>query len=225
MVGRLWRLILATGLMLVVTAGPGLAVDGEPVIDINDFLPADFGDIDGDNVPDLFEDINDDGIPDIPEGIHGIWDDTIGAKTEEEFIAEVDVPETFDFDDELSLMMGPCGGLVISYNSARESIDAVVDRGDDFPSVDVITGEQAFTKDNPFRLSSTGFMAYWGFTRDVPTFSTAGQQPGFDYGEGALSFHDHRWEIVILEVSADDGGDPTRTTTTATLRWSTLVTF
>ena len=103
MVGRLWRLILATGLMLVVTAGPGLAVDGEPVIDINDFLPADFGDIDGDNVPDLFEDINDDGIPDIPEGIHGIWDDTIGAKTEEEFIAEVDVPETFDFDDELSL--------------------------------------------------------------------------------------------------------------------------
>ena len=87
-------------------------MDGEPVIDINDFLPADFGDIDGDNVPDLFEDINDDGIPDIPEGIHGIWDDTIGAKTEEEFIAEVDVPETFDFDDELSLMMGPCGGLV-----------------------------------------------------------------------------------------------------------------
>lgn len=206
--GRLWRAALVAGVILATTAGPAFAADGEPAVDINDFLPSDIGDWDGDNVPDIFEDTNGDGIPDIPDGIHGIWDDVVGAKTEEEFIAEVDVPETFDFDDDASSLMGPCGGLAISYTSDGESIDAAVDAGDDSPAVDVLTGEQAFTKSNPFKLSSTGLVAYWGFTPDIPTLSLAGQIPDVDYGADQRSFHDHRWEIVILEVSADDGGDP-----------------
>ena len=193
---------------MVMTAGPALAADGEPAVDINDFLPSDIGDFNGDGVPDQFDDRNGDGLPDVPDGIHGIWDDTVGAKTPEEFIDEVDIPDTFNFDDEESLMWGPCGGLAISYDSDGLSIDAAVDNGDDDPIVDVLTGDQAFTKSNPFRLSSTGFVAYFGFTRDTPVFSVEGQQPGFDYGEPAAAFHDHRWQIVILEVSADDGGDP-----------------
>ena len=208
--GRIWRLALVATVFMVVTAGPGLAVDGdpEPAVDINDFLPSDLGDLDGDGVPDQFDDRNGDGLPDIPDGIHGIWDDTVGAKTPEEFIAEVEVPDTFDFDDEESLLIGPCGGLAISYDSQGFSIDAVVDAGDDEPAVDVLSGEQAFTKSNPMRVDSSGFIAYFGFTRDVATFSSAGNIPDLDYGEPALSFHDHRWEIVVLEVSADDGGDP-----------------
>ena len=160
-------------------------------------------------VPDQFNDQNGDGLPDIPDGIHGIWDDTVGAKTPEEFIAEVDVPDTFDIDDTESVMLGPCGGLAISYDSAGFSIDAVVDAGNDDPAVDVLSGDQAFTQSNPMQLDSSGFVAYFGFTMDVPTLSTEGVfLPPEAYGDPALSFHDHRWQIVILEVSADDGGDP-----------------
>lgn len=207
--GRIWRFVLATAIIMVVMAGPGLAVNHGPAVDINDFLPSDIGDYNDDGVPDQFDDQNGDGLPDIPEGIHGIWDDTVGAKTPEEFIAEVDVPDTFDFDDTESVMLGPCGGLAISYDSAGFSIDAVVDAGNDDPAVDVLSGDQAFTQSNPMRLDSSGFVAYFGFTRDVATLSTAGIfLPPEAYNDPAPAFHDHRWELVVLEVSADDGGDP-----------------
>jgi hypothetical protein len=202
--------MIAWSAVMVLAAGPALGVSAdEAAVNINDFLPSDIGDYNGDGIPDQFDDLNGDGLPDIPDGIHGIWDDTVGAKTPEEFVAEVDIPDTFDFDDDESLMWGPCGGLAISYDAQGFSIDAVVDAGDDEPSVDVLTGDQAFTKSNPMRVDSSGFVAYFGFTRDVATLSTEGIfLPPEAYNDPAPAFHDHRWELVILEVSADDGGDP-----------------
>ena len=209
--GKLWRVTIAWAAVMILAASPALGTDGDgtPAVDINDFLPSDLGDLDGDGVPDQFNDKNGDGLPDIPDGIHGIWDDTVGAQTPEDFLTEVDVPDTFDFLDPDSVMLGPCGGLAISYDAEGFSIDAVVDAGNDDPAVDVLSGDQAFTFGNPMQLDSSGFVAYFGFTQDVPTFSTEGFfLPPEAYGEPAFSFHDHRWEIVILEVSADDGGDP-----------------
>lgn len=134
-------------MFFVIAATPALAADGEPAIDINDFLPSDIGDWNGDGVPDQFDDKNGDGLPDIPDGIHGIWDDTVGAKTAAEFVLEVDIfRQTFDFDDEESMLVGPCGGLAISYDSAGNSIDAVVDA----------------TKKHPIRAALYGFVAGLG---------------------------------------------------------------
>ena len=209
--GRLWRMTIAWAVVMILAASPALGADGDgqPAVDINDFLPSDIGDFNGDGVPDQFDDRNGDGLPDIPDGIHGIWDDTVGAKTPSEFLAEVDVfGLTFDFDFAESQMIGPCGGLAISYDADGNSIDAVVDAGDNDPAVDVLSGDQAFTESNPMKLDSSGFVAYFGFTRDIPTLSLEGGLPGVDYGAPAPAFHDHRWEIVVLEVSADDGGDP-----------------
>ena len=160
---------------MVATAGPGLAVDDGPAVDINTFLPADFIDLDGDAVPEKWEDTNGDGVPDIPDGIHGIWDDTVGAKTPAEFLDEVDIfRQTFDFDDTESMMIGPCGGLAISYDGNGNSLDAIVDKGDSDPVVDVFSGEQGMTRSNPMLIDSDGFVAYYGFTRDVGSLSLAG---------------------------------------------------
>jgi hypothetical protein len=147
--------------------------------------------------------------PDVPDGRHGTWDDTVGAKTPAEFLAEVDIfGTTFDFDGAESQLVGPCGGIAISYDADGNSIDAVVDAEDNAPARDVFSGEQALTRSNPMKLDSSGFVAYFGFTRETAATSSAGRLDGVDYGESAKAFHDHRWEVVILEVSADDGGDP-----------------
>ena len=180
------------------------------MIDIDDFLPNDLGDVTDDGVPDQFDDKDGDGLPDIPEGRHGIWDDLIGAKTTDEFLAEVDFTrQTVDFDDAGSMLIGPCGGLAISYDADGNSIDAAVDRADDDPPVDVLTGDQAFTESNPFRVDASGVVAYFGFTPEDSRLSLRGVVlPPEEYAPDAIAFHDHRWEVVIVEVSADDGGDP-----------------
>ena len=38
---RKWRVVLAAAMFFVMAATPALAADGEPAIDINDFLPSD----------------------------------------------------------------------------------------------------------------------------------------------------------------------------------------
>ena len=213
---RTWRAGLVAAVIFALSAAPALGGDGDtqPAIDINTFLPSDMADDAEDPglAPEPFDDKNGDGLPDVPDGRHGRWDDTVGAKTPLEFLQEVDIfGVTFDFDDDLSQMKGPCGGLAISYDAAGNSIDAVVDAGDDDPAIDVFSGEQAFTRDNPMKIDSSGFVAYFGFTKETTKMSTEGKLAGVNYGDGAKAFHDHRWEVVILDVSADDGGDPNPT--------------
>lgn len=195
--GRAARVLLAAGAILLSTAGPALAQqDQEPQIDLTDFITAEavaqWEDRNGDNIPDVPVE-GPEG--DLPIGIAGIWDDAIGATTPEEFIARVDPSGTgFDLDDEGAVLLGPCGGAAISYDAHGDSLDAAVDLGDGNPPVDIY-GEAAFTAGNPFQVDSGGMVAYFGFTLDDP-YLTLG------------AFHDHRWEVVIMEISADEGGDP-----------------
>ena len=195
--GRAARALLAAGAILLMTAGPALAQqDREPVIKLTDFITLDaaaqWPDRNGDHIPDMPLE-GPEG--DVPVGIAGIWDDAIGATTAEEFIARVD-PEGagFDLEEEGAVLLGPCGGAAISYDAKGDSLDAMVDLGDGNPPVDIY-GEAAMTAGNPFQVDSGGTVAYFGFTRNMPTLSLG-------------AFHDHRWEIVIMGVSADDGGDP-----------------
>lgn len=192
------RVGFAAALLLLITAGPALAQE-QAQIDISGFVPDNFVDLNGDGVPDLGE---------LEEGQPGIWDDTVGAQTQEQFFARVQTIDQFDMSDENSILLGPCGGVAISYDSQGLSIDAVIDYGDDNPPVDVYTADQAFTGGNPFKVDTTGTVAYFGFTLEEGTnLSTQGNQPGIDYG-GQQAFHDHQWTIYVAEVSTDYGGDP-----------------
>lgn len=195
--GRAARVLLAAGTILLMTAGPALAQqDRQPVIDLTNFI----------TVQDVAQwaDRNDDGIPDIPVegaegtipvGIAGIWDDAIGALTPEEFLARVDPTGTgFDLGEEGAFLFGPCGGAALSFDANGDSLDAAVDLGDGNPPIDIY-GEPAFTASNPFQVDSGGTVLYFGFT--LP-----------DAGLSGDAFHNHRWEVVIMGVSADDGGDP-----------------
>jgi hypothetical protein len=195
--GRAARALLAAGAVLLTLAGPALAQeDQEPIIDLSDYITlgavAQWADRNGDHIPDMPVEGADEQIP---EGIAGLWDDAIGATTPEEFIAGVD-PEGngFDIEGEGAFLLGPCGGAVISYDAHGNSIDAAVDLGDDDPPVDIY-GQAAFTAGNPFQVDSGGSLTYFGFTLD---------DPGLTLG----AFRDHRWELVVMEVSADNGGDP-----------------
>jgi hypothetical protein len=195
--GRAARVLLAAGVILLMTAGPALAQqDRQPVIDLTDFITvgsvARWADRNADGIPD---------IPvagaegDIPVGIAGIWDDAIGALTPEEFLHRVDPQGTgFNLGEEGAHLLGPCGGAAISYDSHGDSLDAAVDLGDGNPPIDIY-GEPAFTAGNPFQVDSGGTVLYFGFT--LP-----------DAGLSGDAFHNHRWEIVIMGVSADNGGDP-----------------
>lgn len=198
---RAARALLALGVILVMTAGPVMA-QPEPVIDVEEFIDTFIGEIPGGR-----EDVNGDGIPDLAIGTPGIWDDREGAGSPEEFFDRVSLGEGFDVEDAGSTLVGPCGGVAISYDSNGESIDAAFDFGDDGPPVDRF-GEPTFTSGNPFEVRTDGVVAYYGFTRDAATFSTAGQIAGVDYGDPAPAFHDHQWQMDVMEISADFGGDP-----------------
>jgi len=200
---RLIRALLALGVVMVMTGGPALAQgDGAAVIDVTEFISRGEG----------FVDINGDGIPDLgelTEGFAGIWDEQVGERTPEDFerlvVAQV---ENFDVDDEGSSLVGACGGLAISYDDLGLSLDAMIDLGDGAPAVDAYTGDQAMTSGNPFVIDPGGVVVYWGFTNDVPNFSTKGEIPSVSYGDPNPAFHDHSWTVSIMGVSADRGGDP-----------------
>ena len=200
---RLARALLALGVLTVMTGGIAFAQSsGAAVIDVSEFITRgeDFVDRNGDGIPDLGE---------LQEGFAGIWDEQVGERTEEDFERlVVNQVDSFDVEDEGSILTGPCGGLAISYDDEGLSLDAMIDLGDGQPAVDAYTGDQAMTSGNPFLIDPGGTIVYWGFTRDVPTFSTAGEIPSVDYGEPNLAFHDHSWSLFIMGVSADRGGDP-----------------
>jgi len=191
---------------MVMTGGPALAQDdGKAVIDVSEFITR--GEVVGDR--------NADGIPDLPEsdvlapGTPGIWDEQVGERTLEDFERlVVDQIDGFDLTDEGSSLVGACGGLAISYDDRGESLGAMIDLGDGQPAVDAYTGDQAMTSGNPFIIDPAGIIVYWGFTRDLPTFSKEGEIPSVDYGDPNPAFHDHSWTVSIMGVSADRGGDP-----------------
>jgi hypothetical protein len=195
--GRAARALLAVGAILLIGAGPALAQQApQPVIDISSFInlqsAAQWQDRNGDHIPDMPL-TGPEG--DVPVGIAGIWDDAVGATTPEEFLARVRPEGTgFDLGDTGAYLMGPCGGAAISYDSHGNSLDAAVDFGDGSPPVDIY-GEPAFTASNPFQVDSGGTVAYFGFT--LPVAGLSGD-----------AFHNHRWTMVIMGVSADSGGDP-----------------
>ncbi len=201
---RYGRALAAALIILGVIAVPALAQEGNgvAVIDVTSFITRGEG----------FVDLNGDGIPDLGElneGFAGIWDDNVGARTQDEFSALVtDRIPAFDTSGDASVLVGACGGLAISYDEDGMSVDAMIDNGDDAPLVDVFTGDQAMTSGNPFKVDPAGVVAYWGFTRDLSSFSTEGEIAGVDYGEAQPSFHDHSWTMAVMGVSADRGGDP-----------------
>jgi len=201
---RYGRALAAALIILGVVAVPALALGANEVavIDVTAFITR------GDN----FVDLNGDGIPDLgdlDEGFAGIWDDNVAERTPEEFNALVtDRIPAFDTTGDASVLVGACGGLAISYDEDGMSVDAMIDNGDANPLIDVVTGDQAMTSGNPFQVDPAGVVAYWGFTRDLPNFSTEGEIAGVDYGDAQPSFHDHSWTMSVMGVSADRGGDP-----------------
>lgn len=198
---RAVRALFALGAILVMTVGPA-AAQTTPVIDAEDFISTFIGDVPGGRT-----DTNGDGIPDLAIGTPGLWDLREGAESPEEYLARVDLGGGFDLEDAGSILVGPCGGMAISYDAEGQSVDIAFDFGDDGPPVDQY-GRPTFTSDNPFRVRTDGVVAYYGFTRDVATLSTAGQIAGVDYGDPAPAFHDHQWQVDVMEISADYGGDP-----------------
>lgn len=90
-----------------------------------------------------------------------------------------------------STLTGPCGGFAYSYDADGFLVDAAVDLGDRSPPIDLLDGGQAFTKDNPFKVDTSGVVLYYGFSpRD---------------GEGPIG---HHWELMTSGGSVDAGGDP-----------------
>jgi hypothetical protein len=203
---RYGRAAVAALIIVGMMAAPALAQeDGERAVMADQIGPfitrgENFVDMNGDGIPDLGE---------LAEGFAGIWDDNVGAQTPEEFEQLVtDRIPAFDTTGDDSVLVGACGGLAIAYDDQGMSIDAMVDNGDGDPLIDVYTGGQAMTADNPFRVDPAGVVAYWGFTRDNPNFSLAGRQVDVNYQDPAPAFHDHIWTVAVMGISADRGGDP-----------------
>jgi hypothetical protein len=178
-----WRnLLLAVGLVALVTLPSVALAQEEPKVDLTQFIPeqfrADFVDRNGDGIPDLGQ------IP--PEGVAGIWDDKLGEVTDEGFLAAVS--GDFNANDESSALTGVCKGVVISYDADGMSVDAMFDRGGPEPPLDVY-GNQKMTKSNPLNIDTRGVLVYFGSS-----------QPD--------TFHNHRWFLKAEGVFKDDGGDP-----------------
>jgi hypothetical protein len=180
---RVAYLLFSLGLVLLVSAGPMVGAQDEVQVDLMEFIPTQFQ---GD-----FVDLNGDGIPDLgalpPEGVAGIWDNKVGAVTDEAFLDAVS-SAGFDLGDDGSSLTGACKGLAISYDGDGMSVDAMFDRGGDEPPLDIY-GNQKMTRDNPFLVDTRGVLVYFGSS-----------QPE--------TFHDHRWFLMAEGVFKDDGGDP-----------------
>lgn len=180
---RVSYLLFSLGLVLLVAAGPMAGAQDEAKVDLMEFIPAQFQ---GD-----FADLNGDGIPDLgalpPEGVAGIWDNKVGAVTDEAFLDAVS-STGFDVGDDGSNLTGACKGLAISYDADGMSVDAMFDAGGNDPPLDIF-GNQKMTRDNPFLVDTRGVLVYFGSS-----------QPE--------TFHDHRWFLMAEGVFKDDGGDP-----------------
>ena len=151
-----WRNLLLVAGLLALTVSPGTALaQGEPTVDLTQFIPeqfrADFADRNADGIPDLG------AIP--PEGVAGIWDDKVGEVTDEGFLAAVG--SGFEAGDDGSALTGPCKGVVISYDAAGLSVDAMFDTGGPGPLMDVY-GNQKMTKSNPLQVDTRGVLVYYG---------------------------------------------------------------
>jgi hypothetical protein len=175
--------LLAVGLIVLVGAAPFATAQSDPTVDLFEFIPEQFRD--------NFEDRNGDGIPDFkevpPEGIAGIWDDSVGEVDDEAFLDAVG-SGGFATDDDGSSLTGPCKGVAISYDADGNSVDAFIDRGGSEPMIDVF-GNQKMTRGNPFEVDTRGTLLYFGSS-----------QPA--------TFHNHRWYLKAEGIFKDDGGDP-----------------
>ena len=90
-----------------------------------------------------------------------------------------------------SKLTGPCGGYAYSFDEDGVLIDSALDIGNGQPPIDLDSGQQAFTKSNPFKVDTRGIVQYFGFSpRD---------------GDGP---EDHNWWIKTSGISLDKGGDP-----------------
>jgi len=183
---RWLRLLLAMGVVGLVGVTPtAFAQEDGTQVDLMEFIPEQFRG--------NFEDRNGDGIPDLrevpPEGIAGIWDDSVGETSEEGFLEAVDpVGATFELGDDGSTLTGPCKGVAISYDADGTSVDAMFDRGGGDP-VYGVDGKQKMTRGNPLEVDTRGTLVYFGSS-----------QPA--------TFKDHRWFLKAQGVFQDDGGDP-----------------
>jgi len=105
-------------------------------------------------------------------------------------LAALVAPTTADFGSG-STLTGQCGGLAYSYGENGDLIDAAIGLGNGSPPIDLVTGGQAFTSGNPFKVDTRGVVAYFGFMPQT--------------GDGPMN---HSWFIKTSGISLDSGGDP-----------------
>lgn len=127
----------------------------------------------------------------VPEGFPGESDLT---EANEKFGRLVELyGETTDVEEfgDDSILTGPCGGYVFSYDKNGDLLDAAVDFGDSDPPIDLLDGGQAFSASNRFRVDPRGLVQYFGFAPLEPPGPT-----------------NHTWWIKTSGISLDRGGDP-----------------
>lgn len=96
-----------------------------------------------------------------------------------------------DGPDGSSSLTGVCGGVAFSYDSAGNLIDAAYDAGDDAPPVDLISGGQAFTSNNRFKVDTNGSVNYFGFAPRS--------------GVGPM---DYKYELKVAGISVASATEP-----------------
>lgn len=128
-------------------------------------------------------DTNGDGIPDIGSAGEDGWTFEVGSAVFTAVAAN---------DPGLtgggSSLTGPCTGVAISYDSDGQSIDGAYDTGG--PAAPVgFDGEQAFTSDNPYQVSTdSGAMVVW-----------------FGFYDGAIT--SNTWDLSLQGFGVISGGD------------------